>query len=196
MFLPEEDRYSHSKEHLESQISSLFGGRIAEELIFGGHSVTTGASNDIQRATDIARNMVTKWGLSDRMGPLAYGEDEGEVFLGRSVTQHKALSDDTAHAIDEEVRAFIDRNYDRARQILEDHTDRLHAMADALMKYETIDSDQIRDIMEGRDPRPPKQWGDDATQPPSGSADAPATLKPDTETRPSSGSIGGPAGEH
>ena len=163
MFLPEEDRYSHSKEHLESQISSLFGGRIAEELIFGAHSVTTGASNDIMRATEIARNMVTKWGLSDRMGPLAYGEDEGEVFLGRSVTQHKALSDDTAHAIDEEVRAFIDRNYDRAKSILQDHLDRLHAMAGALMKFETIDSDQIRDIMEGRDPRPPAGWDDGST---------------------------------
>jgi cell division protease FtsH len=194
MFLPEEDRYSHSKEHLESQISSLFGGRIAEELIFGGHSVTTGASNDIQRATDIARNMVTKWGLSDRMGPLAYGEDEGEVFLGRSVTQHKALSDDTAHAIDEEVRAFIDRNYDRARQILEDHTDRLHAMADALMKYETIDSDQIRDIMEGRDPRPPAGWDDDSQAKPGGGTGAEA----DSESTDAEGEapIGGPAGQH
>jgi cell division protease FtsH len=194
MFLPEEDRYSHSKEHLESQISSLFGGRIAEELIFGGHSVTTGASNDIQRATDIARNMVTKWGLSDRMGPLAYGEDEGEVFLGRSVTQHKALSDDTAHAIDEEVRAFIDRNYDRARQILVDHTDKLHAMADALMKYETIDSDQIRDIMEGRDPRPPAGWDDDSQAKPGGGTGAEA----DSESTDTDGEspIGGPAGQH
>jgi len=194
MFLPEEDRYSHSKEHLESQISSLFGGRIAEELIFGGHSVTTGASNDIQRATDIARNMVTKWGLSDRMGPLAYGEDEGEVFLGRSVTQHKALSDDTAHAIDEEVRAFIDRNYDRARQILEDHTDKLHAMADALMKFETIDSDQIRDIMEGRDPRPPTGWDDDSQAKPGGGTGAEA----DSDSTESDGEspIGGPAGQH
>jgi cell division protease FtsH len=172
MFLPEEDRYSHSKEHLESQISSLFGGRIAEELIFGAHSVTTGASNDIMRATEIARNMVTKWGLSDRMGPLAYGEDEGEVFLGRSVTQHKALSDDTAHAIDEEVRAFIDRNYDRAQQILEEHMDKLHAMADALIKFETIDSNQIKDIMEGRDPRPPAGWDDDSQAKPGGGTGA------------------------
>ena len=164
MFLPEEDRYSHSKEHLESQISSLFGGRIAEELIFGPESVTTGASNDILRATDIARNMVTKWGLSDRMGPLSYGEDEGEVFLGRSVTQHKALSDDTAHAIDEEVRAFIDRNYERAANILNEYIDKLHAMADALMKFETIDSDQINDIMAGRDPRPPAGWDDDSAR--------------------------------
>ena len=196
MFLPEEDRYSHSKEHLESQISSLFGGRIAEELIFGRHSVTTGASNDIQRATDIARNMVTKWGLSDRMGPLAYGEDEGEVFLGRSVTQHKALSDDTAHAIDEEVRAFIDRNYERAEQILNDHMDKLHAMAEALIKYETIDSDQIRDIMEGRDPRPPTGWDDDSQAKPGGGTGADVEEgkpegKPEGESP-----IGGPAGQH
>jgi cell division protease FtsH len=194
MFLPEEDRYSHSKEHLESQISSLFGGRIAEELIFGAHSVTTGASNDIMRATEIARNMVTKWGLSDRMGPLAYGEDEGEVFLGRSVTQHKALSDDTAHAIDEEVRAFIDRNYDRAQQILEEHMDKLHAMADALIKFETIDSNQIKDIMEGRDPRPPAGWDDDSQAKPGGGTGAETdseTAKPEGESP-----IGGPAGQH
>lgn len=191
MFLPEEDRYSHSKEHLESQISSLFGGRIAEELIFGPQSVTTGASNDIMRATDIARNMVTKWGLSDRMGPLAYGEDEGEVFLGRSVTQHKALSDDTAHAIDEEVRAFIDRNYERASNILNGHIDKLHAMADALMKFETIDSDQIRDIMEGRDPRPPAGWDDDSQARPGGGASS----KDDKDVSGES-PIGGPAGQH
>ncbi len=192
MFLPEEDRYSHSKEHLESQISSLFGGRIAEEMIFGPQSVTTGASNDILRATEIARNMVTKWGLSDRMGPLAYGEDEGEVFLGRSVTQHKALSDDTAHAIDEEVRAFIDRNYERAAGILNENVDRLHAMAAALIKFETIDSDQIRDIMEGRDPRPPAGWHDDS-EPGRPSGGAPAD-----EGKASGGEapIGGPAGQH
>ncbi|MCB1925707.1 MAG: ATP-dependent zinc metalloprotease FtsH, partial [Gammaproteobacteria bacterium] len=191
MFLPEEDRYSHSKEHLESQISSLFGGRIAEELIFGPQAVTTGASNDIMRATEIARNMVTKWGLSDRMGPLAYGEDEGEVFLGRTVTQHKALSDDTAHAIDEEVRAFIDRNYERAAKILDEYKDKLHAMAAALMKYETIDSDQIRDIMEGRDPRPPAGWDDDSHARPGGGAHA-------SEDDGVSGEapIGGPAGQH
>ena len=191
MFLPEEDRYSHSKEHLESQISSLFGGRIAEELIFGPESVTTGASNDILRATDLARSMVTKWGLSDRMGPLSYGEDEGEVFLGRSVTQHKALSDDTAHAIDEEVRAFIDRNYERAANILNEYIDKLHAMADALMKFETIDSDQIKDIMEGRDPRPPAGWDDSSDSDAGGGATA-------DEGKDASGDapIGGPAGQH
>ena len=190
MFLPEEDRYSHSKEHLESQISSLFGGRIAEQLIFGGDAVTTGASNDIMRATELARNMVTKWGLSERMGPLTYGEDEEEVFLGRSVTQHKGLSDDTAHAIDEEIRAVIDRNYDRAESILNEHLDKLHAMADALIKFETIDSDQIADIMEGRDPRPPSGWDDDS-QPGSGGS-APA----DTGEASGDNPIGGPAGQH
>ena len=191
MFLPEEDRYSHSKEHLESQISSLFGGRIAEELIFGPESVTTGASNDIMRATDLARSMVTKWGLSDRMGPLSYGEDEGEVFLGRSVTQHKALSDDTAHAIDEEIRAFIDRNYERAAKILDEYQDKLHAMADALMKFETIDSDQINDIMEGRDPRPPAGWDDSSDSDAGGGAAA-------DKGKDASGDapIGGPAGQH
>ena len=191
MFLPEEDRYSHSKEHLESQISSLFGGRIAEELIFGPESVTTGASNDILRATDLARSMVTKWGLSDRMGPLSYGEDEGEVFLGRSVTQHKALSDDTAHAIDEEVRAFIDRNYERAAKILNEYIDKLHAMAEALMKFETIDSDQIKDIMEGRDPRPPAGWDDSSDSDAGGGATA-------DEGKDAGGDapIGGPAGQH
>ena len=192
MFLPEEDRYSHSKEHLESQISSLFGGRIAEAIIFGDNSVTTGASNDIMRATDIARNMVTKWGLSDRMGPLAYGEDEGEVFLGRSVTQHKAMSDDTAHAIDEEIRSLIDNNYDRAEAILKDNMDKLHAMADALMKFETIDSDQIADIMEGRDPRPPTGWGDDSGDNPGGNAPSAKAKEDDKAEKP----IGGPAGQH
>ncbi len=192
MFLPEEDRYSHSKEHLESQISSLFGGRIAEAIIFGDNSVTTGASNDIMRATDIARNMVTKWGLSDRMGPLAYGEDEGEVFLGRSVTQHKAMSDDTAHAIDEEIRSLIDNNYDRAEAILKDNMDKLHAMADALMKFETIDSDQIADIMEGRDPRPPTGWGDDSGDTPGGNAPSAKAKEDGKAEKP----IGGPAGQH
>ncbi len=161
MFLPEEDRYSHSKQHLESQLSSLYGGRIAEELIFGHDSVTTGASNDIERATEIARNMVTKWGLSDRMGPLSYSEDEGEVFLGRSVTQHKQMSDDTAHAIDEEIRVLIDKNYKRAEQILTDKMDILHAMTDTLMKYETIDMHQLKALMDGKTPPPPADWSDD-----------------------------------
>lgn len=168
MFLPEADRYSTSKRRLESRITTLFGGRIAEELIFGLESVTTGASNDIERATEIARNMVTKWGLSDKLGPLTYSEDQGEVFLGRSVTQHKQVSDVTAHAIDEEVRRLIDSNYQRAKDILESSLDKLHKMSEALMKYETIDESQIKDIMEGRDPKPPAGWDDTATPPAGG----------------------------
>ncbi|MCD6046387.1 MAG: ftsH [Gammaproteobacteria bacterium] len=158
MFLPEEDRYSYTKERLESQISSMFGGRIAEEIIFGSNNVTTGASNDIQRATEIARNMVTKWGLSERLGPLMYGEDEGEVFLGHSVTKRKEVSEETANAIDEEIRAIVDRNYQRAYKILTDDIEKLHLMAEALMKYETIDTEQIDDIMHGHPARPPKGW--------------------------------------
>lgn len=158
MFLPEEDRYSYTRERLESQISSLFGGRIAEELIFGPENVTTGASNDIQRATEIARSMVTKWGLSERLGPLMYGEDEGEVFLGHSVTKRKEISEETANVIDEEIRLLIDRNYKRAKKILTEGIDKLHLMADALMKYETIDTPQINEVMQGQVPHPPKDW--------------------------------------
>ncbi len=157
MFLPEEDRYSYSKTALESQIASLYGGRIAEEIIGGPESVTTGASNDIERATEIAKNMVTKWGLSE-MGPLSYSEDEGEVFLGRQVTQHKNMSDTTAEKIDAAIRVLIDRNYDRAEKILKDNIDVLHLMADALMKYETIDAAQIEQIMKLEEPSPPEGW--------------------------------------
>ena len=190
MFLPEEDRYSYSRRRLESQIASLFGGRIAEELIFGADAVTTGASNDIERATGLARNMVTKWGLSERLGPLAYSEEDGEIFLGRSVTQHKQVSDGTAHAIDEEIRSIIDNNYRRAKQILEERMDRLHAMAEALIKYETIDEVQIKDIMAGREPRPPADWTDTPPAMPTGS----------DEARPKEGGdpnpIAGPASQH
>lgn len=189
MYLPEEDRYSMSRVQLESSISSLFGGRIAEEMINGVGGVTTGASNDIERATEIARNMVTKWGLSDRLGPLTYSEDDGEVFLGRSVTQHKQVSDDTAHAIDEEVRRIIDGNYERARTMLEENVEKLHAMARALIKYETIGETQIKDIMEGREPRPPEDWDD--TIDPKSPDDGSATAESDT-----AGAIGGPASEH
>ncbi|TXH03402.1 MAG: ATP-dependent zinc metalloprotease FtsH [Nevskiaceae bacterium] len=160
MFLPEEDRYSYTKQRLNSQICSLFGGRIAEEIIFGPEKVTTGASNDIERATAIARNMVTKWGLSDKLGPLAYSEDDGEVFLGKSVTQTKHVSDDTANAIDREIREIIENNYARAKKIIEDNSGKLHAMADALIKYETIDSEQIRRIMLGQEPGVPANWTD------------------------------------
>ncbi len=160
MYLPEQDRVSHSKQQLESMISSLFGGRLAEQIIYGSDKVTTGASNDIERATEIARKMVTQWGLSDKMGPLLYAEDENEVFLGRSVTQHKHMSDDTARAIDEEIKSVIDSNYQRAKKILEENEDILHSMKDALMKYETIDADQIDDLMNRRDVRKPKGWDD------------------------------------
>ena len=191
MFLPEEDRYSYSKERLESQISSLFGGRIAEELIFGPEKVTTGASNDIQRTTEIARNMVTKWGLSERLGPLTYSEEEGEVFLGHSVSQNKGVSDETNHTIDEEVRAIIDRNYERTKNILVENMDKLHKMADALVKYETIDADQITDIMEGREPRPPQDWTDQ--EPQGGSGAAPSS---GGESKSGDGEVGDPAESH
>ena len=168
----------------------MFGGRIAEQLIFGDENVTTGASNDIERATDIARNMVTKWGLSDRLGPLAYSEDEGEVFLGRSVTQHKNIGDDTARIIDEEIRVFIDRNYDRAESILKENTDILHTMTDTLMKYETIDAHQIKALMDRKDPPPPRDWGDMSDETPTGSDDGSGSDKK------SDGTIGNPAGQH
>ena len=187
MYLPEEDKYSISKEKLESNISSLYGGRLAEEMTLGPEGVTTGASNDIERATEIARNMVTKWGLSDKMGPLTYSEDEGEVFLGRSVTQQKQVSPETAQAIDAEVRNIIDRNYNRAKEILKKHKKQLKAMADALMKYETIDRKQIINIMEGREPGPPEGWHDDKSN------------KSDKKSKSKSSKspiIGGPASEH
>ena len=188
MYLPEEDRYSFSKSTLESNISTLFGGRIAEEMTLGPDHVTTGASNDIERATEIARNMVTKWGLSEKLGPLTYSEDDGEVFLGRSVTQHKNVSDLTAHAIDEEIRKIIDRNYQRARSILQEQEEKLHAMAKALMKYETIDITQVKDIMEGREPKPPEDWDDSDDS-------MPVTGKKKKESD-AVGKIGGPASEH
>jgi len=161
MFLPEEDRYSYSKRRLESRLAGLYGGRIAEELIFGFEYVTTGASNDIEKATEIARNMVTKWGLSEKLGPLTYGEDEGEVFLGRSVTQHKDISDSTSKDIDVEIRSIVDRMYSAAKKVLEENVDKLHLMAAALIKYETIDDKQIAEIMQGKEPTPPQDWIDD-----------------------------------
>jgi cell division protease FtsH len=185
MFLPEQDRYSISRLQLDSQLASLFGGRVAEEIVFGTERVTTGASNDIERATSIARNMVTRWGLTEKLGPLAYSEDEDEVFLGRSVTQHKHMSDDTARLIDEEVRDIIDAAHNKARGLLESHLDQLHLMADALMKYETIDNEQIDQIMEGKEPDPPKGW----TEGDSGVFGNPdQTGEPDDRT-----SVGGPA---
>ncbi|MGF6670384.1 cell division protease FtsH [Pseudomonas monsensis] len=168
MFLPEEDRYSLSKRALISQICSLYGGRIAEEMTLGFDGVTTGASNDIMRASQIARNMVTKWGLSEKLGPLMYAEEEGEVFLGRGGGgQSASFSGETAKLIDSEVRSIIDQCYGTAKQILTDNRDKLDAMADALMKYETIDAEQIDDIMAGRTPREPRDWsGGTGTPPP------------------------------
>lgn len=159
MYLPEGDRYSLNKVAIQSQLCSLYGGRVAEELIFGADKVTTGASNDIERATKMARNMVTKWGLSDELGPIAYGEQEDEVFLGRSVTQTKNVSGDTARKIDAAVREILDTAYARTTEILKAHQRELHAMAEALLTYETIDAAQIDAIMEGREPPPPADWG-------------------------------------
>jgi cell division protease FtsH len=186
-YLPEGDRYSTSKRRLESHIASLFGGRCAEELIFGADGVTTGASNDIERATDLARSMVTKWGLSTKLGPLTYSEENGEVFLGRQVTQHKQVSDDTAHIIDVEIRRVIDANYTRAKEILTTNLDKLHIMADALVKYETIDEQQIKDIMAGKTPKPPADWDDSVGTPP--------PKRPEGEAE-GGGTIGSPAGQH
>jgi len=191
MYLPEEDKYSQSKRALESMICSLFGGRIAEELTLGFDGVTTGASNDIERATKMARAMVTKWGLSEKLGPLAYEEDEGEVFLGKSVTQSKHMSEQTAEEIDREVRAIIDLCYGRAKKILEANRDKLEAMAQALMQYETIDADQIDDIMNGKPPRPPKDWGDSDS-----SGGVTAEPSPPTDVQDGDKPIGGPANTH
>ncbi len=161
MYLPEQDRFSHSKQHLESNISSLYGGRIAEEMIYGFEKVSTGASNDIERATQLARKMVTQWGFSEKMGPMLFAEEEGEVFLGRTSSKSLNMSDDTAHAIDEEIRAFVNRNYERAAKILKENEDILHAMKDALMEYETIDALQVDDLMNRTKVRPPADF--DAT---------------------------------
>jgi cell division protease FtsH len=187
MYLPESDRYSHSKQRLMSRMKTLYGGRLAEELIFGPAHVTTGASNDIERATEIARNMVTKWGLSERLGPLTYTEDDGEIFLGRSVTRHKQVSDVTAHAIDEEVRQLIDTCYEDAKRILESSRDKLDVMAAALLKYETIDEQQVKDIMEGREPRPPADWDEP------GEGEVGKTESPESK---GAAPLGGPAGQH
>ena len=180
MFLPETDKYSYNKVAIESQLCSLYGGRVAEELIFGADKVTTGASNDIERATKMARNMVTKWGLSDEMGPIAYGDEEEEVFLGRSVSQSKSVSDDTARKIDEVVRIILDRAYKRTKAILAENLDKLHIMAEALLAYETIDASQIDAVMEGRRPGPPADW-----------AKTGRTSK--DSLGPGAGTIGGPA---
>jgi cell division protease FtsH len=160
MFLPEEDRHSYTKQRLESQIVSMFGGRVAEAIKFGPENITTGASNDIEKATEIARNMVTKWGFSEKLGPQTYSAEEGEVFLGKSITSRKEVSETTAAEIDSEIRAIIDRNYQRAEAIVKNNLGKLETMAQALMKYETIDKKQIEAIMKGRRPRPPEGWAE------------------------------------
>ena len=157
-FLPEGDQVSISQKQLESKLSTLYAGRLAEDLIYGEENISTGASNDIKVATNIARNMVTQWGFSDKLGPILYTEDEGEVFLGRSMAKAKHMSDETAHVIDEEVRAIVSRNYERARQILIDNMDILHAMKDALVKYETIEEEQIKQLMNRQPVTPPAGW--------------------------------------
>ncbi len=196
MFLPEQDRLSYSKARLESQICSLFGGRIAEELIFGLDAVTTGASNDIERVTDIARNMVTRWGLSEKLGPMTFSDDDGEVFLGRSVTQHKTVSDETAHVIDEEVRTIVSSNYSRAKIILEENIEKLHAMADALIEFETLDTDQIDDIMDGKPPRPPASWDTSENDDDNSPADENSDVSEQDHTTDRKDGIGGPANSH
>ncbi len=194
MFLPEEDRYSHSKQSILSKICSMYGGRIAEELTLGSEGVTTGASNDIQRATQMALNMVKKWGLSDRLGPLQYDDDQDELFLGRGgmAGGGKTLSAETHRAIDEEVRSIIDTCYGRAKKILEDNRDKLEAMKDALLEYETIDAGQIEDIMSGRTQRRPADWHDDVQRPgrPAASESSAATTPTDKPP------MGKPASEH
>lgn len=174
MQLPTEDRYSQDRIRLQSTIAVLFGGRIAEELFM--HQMTTGASNDFQRATDLARRMVTQWGMSDELGPMVYGEEEGEIFLGRSVTTHKSVSEATLQKVDIAVRQLIDQQYALARRLLEEHRDKVEAMTTALLQWETIDAEQIDDIMAGRPPRSPKPVAKNI--PPSGeapSAPAPTT---------------------
>ena len=188
MYLPEQDRFSHSKQHLESNISSLYGGRIAEDVIYGSDKVSTGASNDIERATNIARKMVTQWGLSD-MGPMLFAEEEGEVFLGRTSAKSLHMSDETAKSIDEEIKLVIDRNYQRAEKMIKDNLDVLHAMKDALMKYETIDALQIDDLMARTEVRKPADWDDNDSSSNPKSKDADADKKPketdvDTATAP------------
>ena len=201
MFLPEEDRHSLSRRSLLSQICTLFGGRVAEEMINGKDGITTGAANDIERASQLARSMVTKWGFSERMGPLLYDEDDGEVFLGMSAaSQPKPVSSRTAREIDEEVRAIIDECYSTAKQILAEHEDRLHKMADALMELETLMPEQVDDIVAGKPPRvietpsPQADAANDTEQAPD--ADVPPSESAADRRRPKPGPIGRPAEEH
>jgi len=194
MFLPEQDKYSISRKQLDSQMASLFGGRVAEELVFGVEHVTTGASNDIERATSIARNMVTRWGLTEALGPLTYSEDEGEVFLGRSVTQHKHVSDDTAREIDAEIRSIVDMAHKTATELVVANREKLEVMTEALMKYETIDASQIDQIMKGEIPDPPADWDDSGSD--GGKKDKNDSASNSSASSGDSNSIGGTAEQH
>jgi cell division protease FtsH len=177
MQLPTEDRYSQDRDRLLNMIAVLFGGRVAEELFM--HQMTTGASNDFERATDIARRMVTQWGMSDELGTMVYGEQDGEIFLGRSVTTHKNVSEATMQKVDSEIRRIVDTQYKLARGLLEANRDKVEAMTKALLEWETIDADQIADIMAGKPPRPPKPSGSQAQKPPaSGDAGAEGATAP------------------
>ncbi len=168
MQLPEQDRYAYDREYLLNRIAVLFGGRIAEEVFM--NQMTTGASNDFERATQMARDMVTRYGMSDALGPMVYGENEGEVFLGRSVTTHKNMSEATLQKVDQEIRRIIDQQYSLARKALEDNRDKVEAMAQALLEWETLDAEQIQDIMDGNAPRPPKPVTPNAPRPPASPA--------------------------
>jgi cell division protease FtsH len=194
MFLPEQDKYSVSRKQLDSQMASLFGGRVAEELVFGVENVTTGASNDIERATQIARNMVTRWGLTEALGPLAYSEDEDEVFLGRSVTQHKHVSDETARKIDDEIRHIVDMAHKTAMDLVVANREKLEIMTEALIKYETIDSKQIDQIMEGKVPDPPEDWDDTGSD--GGRKASNEASDESSKSSEDSSAIGGPAELH
>jgi len=189
MRLPEEDRYSHNREYLLADIAVLMGGRIAEEVFMG--QMTTGASSDFERATKLAQNMVSRWGMSDELGPRVYGEDQNEVFLGRDMGSNKTMSDATAEMVDAEISRIINEQYARARDILENNREKVELMSKALMEWETLDSDQIADIMEGRQPRPPADSGVPPEGPDSGTPEQTpesADIKPDR-------SIDDPAGE-
>jgi cell division protease FtsH len=176
MSLPAQDRYSYDSEYMLNQISMLFGGRIAEEVFM--NQMTTGASNDFERATHIARDMVTRYGMTDALGPMVYAENEGEVFLGRSVTKTTSMSEQTMQKVDSEVRRIIDQQYSLARNLIEEHKDKMHAMAKALLEWETIDSEQLDDIMAGKEPRPPKDWTP-RTPTAGGSGGTPPPVSPD-----------------
>ena len=194
MFLPEQDKYSISRKQLDSQLASLFGGRAAEEIIFGIENVTTGASNDIERATQLARNMVTRWGLTEALGPLAYSEDEDEIFLGRSVTQHKHVSDETARKIDDEIRNIVELAHKTATDLIQANRDKLEVMTEALMRYETIDTEQIDQIMEGKVPDPPTDWDESGSN--GGKKNQSDTSGDSSESPEESPSIGGTAEQH